>query len=380
MRKVMLYWMMLLLAPLASGIANVAHAGPASEASAPAAAAPAAARADRLPAYQPRFGRTRPIVAVVGENYYTELTDYVVPYGIVAESGAADLVALATKPGPIRMFPAPMNVIPDETTAQFDERVPQGADYVIVPAVHRDSDPALLAWVAGQAKKGATIIGVCDGVWVVARAGLLEGRRATGHWYSMNDLRKKFADTRWVDGKRYVADGKVVTTTGVTATIPVSLALVEALAGHERALQVAERLGRAAWSSEIATDRFSLGLPAMATIATNYVSFWSHEDFGIPIAPGVDEIALVLEADAYSTTFRSTAYTVAASREPVRTRRGLTIVPDRVAGVDAPTRMLSAPVTRYPLHALDASLNAISSEFGKRTAAWVALQMQYPGY
>nr|WP_236872830.1 DJ-1/PfpI family protein [Burkholderia sp. NRF60-BP8] len=375
MRKVMLYWMMLLLASFASGIANIAHAGPASEA-----LAPAAARADRLPAYQPRFGRTRPIVAVVGENDYTELTDYVVPYGIVAESGAADLVALATKPGPIRMFPAPMNVIPDETTARFDERVPQGADYVIVPAVHRDSDPALLAWVAEQAKKGATIIGVCDGVWVLARAGLLEGRRATGHWYSMSDLRKKFADTRWVDGKRYVADGKVVTTTGVTATIPVSLALVEALAGHERALQVAERLGRPAWSSEIASDRFKLGLSAMATIATNYVSFWSHEDFGIPIEPGVDEIALVLEADAYSTTFRSTAYTVAANREPVRTRRGLTIVPDRVAGVDAPARMLSVPIARYPLHALDASLNAISSEFGKRTAAWVALQMQYPGY
>ncbi|MGS1028599.1 DJ-1/PfpI family protein [Burkholderia glumae] len=377
MRKVMVYWMLLLFAQVVPGAAGAAQAGPASGT---AAAAPAAERADRLPAYTPRFGRTRPVVAVVGENYYTELTDYVVPYGIVAESGAADLVALATKPGPIRMFPAPMNLIPDETTAQFDQRVPEGADYVIVPAVHRDSDPALIAWVAGQAKKGATVIGVCDGVWVVARAGLLDGRRATGHWYSMDDLRKKFTDTRWVDGKRYVSDGKVVTTTGVTATIPVSLALVEAIAGRARALQVGERLGRPAWSSEIASERFSLGLPAMATIAGNYVRFWAHEDYGIPIAPGVDEIALVLEADAYSTTFRSTAYTVAANREPLRTRRGLTIVPDRVAGVDAPARMLPAPVTQHPLHALDASLEAIATEFGKRTAAWVALQMQYPGY
>ncbi len=379
MQRIVMVWLML-LASISLDVASVAHAGQGNETpvSAPAAVAPATA--DRLPAYQPRFGRTRPVIAVVGENDYTELTDYVVPYGILAESGAADLAALATKAGPLRMFPAPMNVVPDETTAQFDRRVPEGADYVIVPAVHRDSDPTLVAWVAEQAKKGATIIGVCDGVWVVARAGLLQGRRATGHWYSMSDLRKKFPGTQWVDGKRYVADGKVVTTTGVTATIPVSLALVEAIAGRDRALQVAGKLGRPAWSSEIASDRFSLGLPTMATIATNYVAFWSHVDFGIPVAPGVDEIALVLQADAYSTTFRSTAYTVAANREPVRTRRGLTIVPERVAGVDAPSRMLPAPVAQFPLHVLDVSLNAIGSEFGKRTAAWVALQMQYPGY
>ncbi|WP_347469513.1 DJ-1/PfpI family protein [Burkholderia stagnalis] len=379
MQRIVMVWMML-LASLSLGAASVAHAGQHSDAPISASAAVVPATADRLPAYQPRFGRTRPVIAVVGENEYTELTDYVVPYGILAESGAADLSALATKAGPLRMFPAPMNVVPDETTAQFDRRVPEGADYVIVPAVHRDSDPTLIAWVAGQAKKGATIIGVCDGVWVVARAGLLQGRRATGHWYSMSDLRKKFPGTQWMDGKRYVADGKVVTTTGVTATIPVSLALVDAIAGRDRALQVAGKLGRPAWSSEIASDRFSLGLPTMTTIATNYVAFWAHVDFGIPVVPGVDEIALVLQADAYSTTFRSTAYTVAANREPVRTRRGLTIVPERVAGVDAPNRMLPAPVAAFPLHALDTSLEGIASEFGKRTAAWVALQMQYPGY
>ncbi|MBN3723227.1 DJ-1/PfpI family protein [Burkholderia sp. Ac-20379] len=381
MQTKVMAWLMTLMVALMGGagaLAQTAATDGDSGLSFPARITPS--EADRLPAYQPRFGRARPVVAVVGENYYTELTDYVVPYGILKESAAADVVSLATKPGPIRMFPAPMNVLPDETTAQFDARLPDGADYVIVPAVHRDEDPTLIAWVAAQARKGATIIGVCDGVWVVARAGLLEDRRATGHWYSMGDLRKKFPNTRWVDDKRYVADGKVVTTTGVTATIPASLALVEAIAGHEQARKVAERLGRPAWSSEIAGGSFRLGFPAMMTIATNYVKFWSHEDVGIPIAPGVDEIALVLEADVYSTTFRSTAYTVAQNREPLRTRRGLTIVPDRVAGVDAPTRMLAAPDTRRPLLALDQALNAVSGSFGPRTAAWVALQMQYPGY
>jgi putative intracellular protease/amidase len=375
MRRIVMFWLVLLLSCAPFGAANLAHASSGNNTPGSAAAQP-----DRLPPYQARFGRTRPVVVVVAENYYTELTDYVIPYGILTASGAADVIPLATQPGPVRMFPAPMNVIPQETTAQFDQRVPEGADYVIVPAVHRDSDPTLVSWVAQQAKKGATIVGVCDGVWVVARAGLLDGRRATGHWYSMDDLRKKFPRTHWVEGKRYISDGKVVTTTGVTATIPASLALVEAIAGHDRAARLAESLGRPSWSSEIPSAEFHLGLPSMMTIAGNYVSFWSHEDFGIPIAPGVDEIALVLQADVYSATFRSTAYTVAASRDPVRTKRGLMIVPDRVAGVDAPSRMLPPPDATQPLHSLDESLKGVANDFGKRTAAWVALQMQYPGY
>ncbi|WMY10919.1 DJ-1/PfpI family protein [Paraburkholderia phenoliruptrix] len=370
MRRIALFWLVLLLGVIPFGVVTLASASSAKMTN---------AEPDRLPPYQPRFGRTRPVVAIVGENYYTELTDYVVPYGILMASGAADVIPLSTKPGPIRMFPAPMNVEPKETTAQFDHRVPEGADYVIVPAVHRDRDPTLVSWVAEQAKKGATIVGVCDGVWVVARAGLLDGRRATGHWYSMGDLRTNFPRTNWVEGKRYVSAGKVVTTTGVTATIPVSFALVEAIAGRDRANELAESLGRQSWSSEIPSAKFHLGWSSMMTIAGNYLSFWSHEDFGIPVTPGVDEIALVLQADVYSTTFRSTAYTVAQSLDPIQTKRGLMIVPDRVARIDAPSRMLPPPDSTQPLRALDESLKAIADEFGKRTAAWVALQMQYPG-
>lgn len=344
------------------------------------AAQPAEADQDRLPAYQPRFGRTRPVVAVVAENYYTELSDYVVPYGILSASNAADVHALATQPGAVRMFPARLMIAPQATTGDFDKRFPEGADYVIVPAVHKDDDPALIAWVAAQARKGATVVGVCDGVWVLARAGLLEGRNATGHWYSFDKLRKSYPKTQWLRNKRYVADGKVVTTTGVTATIPVSFALVEAIAGREQALVLAKSLGIERWSAAHPSERFRLGLPSMLTIAGNYISFWSHEDVGIPVAAGVDEIALVLEADAYAATFRSTVYTVSKSREPIVTRRGLTVVPDRVTNIDAPRRMLAAPRTEHPLRALDEALGRIASDFGERTAAWVRLQMEYPGH
>jgi putative intracellular protease/amidase len=335
---------------------------------------------DHLPAYVPRFGRTRPLVVIVGENYYTELTDYVVPYGILMASGAAEVMALATQSGPIRMFPAPVNVQPQATTAAFDVSHPEGADYVIVPAVHRDTDPTLIAWVKSQAQKGATVVGVCDGVWVVARAGLLDGRKATGHWYSRSDLRTKFPQTDWVSNRRYVSDGKVVTTTGVTATIPTSLALVEAIVGHERAKALALSLGGDGmnWSSAHQSERFNLDWSHRFTIASNFLAFWSHEEVGIAIEPGVDEIALALQAEVYSATYKSTAYTVFDQAGPLKTKRGLMIEPNRTRS-NAPSRMLTPVDATRPLRALDDTLKEIGADYGPRTRAWVSLQMEYRG-
>jgi putative intracellular protease/amidase len=331
-----------------------------------------------IPTYVPRFGRSRPIVAVVGENTFTELTDYVIPYGVLHESGVADVIALATKTGPIQMFPA-LKIQPQSTVNEFDTRFPEGADYVIVPAVHRTEDAALLSWVTSQAAKGATIVGVCDGVWVVANAGLLKGRKAVGHWYSFGDLEKKFPETTWLRNRRYVADGKIITTTGVTASIPVSLALVEAIGGFERAVSVANTMGVANWSSAHRSDDFKLRMPHMYAAATNWLSFWSHQEIGIPIANGVDEVALALVADAYSRTYRSNAISYSTLAGLVRTRGGLLVVPDRLSGDPKTSNRTLKPFgDTKPVAALDAALKDISDTYGHATSAFVALQMEYP--
>jgi transcriptional regulator GlxA family with amidase domain len=52
----------------------------------------------------------------------------------------------------------------------------------------RDDDPAVVEWLGSQADKDALIIGVCAGAKVVAAAGLLDGKRATTHWYYLDEL------------------------------------------------------------------------------------------------------------------------------------------------------------------------------------------------
>jgi hypothetical protein len=96
---------------------------------------------DAMPAALKPVKRERPLVAMVGINDATETTDYLVPVGILRRSGVADVAMLATSPGPVRLFPA-LHVEPDATTAAFDAAHPERADYVIVPAMSRDDDPA----------------------------------------------------------------------------------------------------------------------------------------------------------------------------------------------------------------------------------------------
>ena len=87
--------------------------------------------------------RERPLIAIIGINDATETTDYLMPYGVLRRADVADVVALATEPGPVTLYPA-LRVEPHATVADFDARHPEGADYVIVPAMSRDDDPAAL--------------------------------------------------------------------------------------------------------------------------------------------------------------------------------------------------------------------------------------------
>src|SRR5262245_27494980 len=87
--------------------------------------------------------RARPVIAVVAANAGTETTDYLVPFSVLARSGVGDVAALSAEPGPVTLMPA-LAVRTRETIAQFDGRVPDGADYVIVPALHDPATPAVV--------------------------------------------------------------------------------------------------------------------------------------------------------------------------------------------------------------------------------------------
>ena len=320
--------------------------------------------------------RKRPVIAIVGINDMTETTDYLMPYGILARADVADVQTLSTQPGPVTLFPA-LKVQPHATIAEFDAAHPDGADYVIVPAMSRKDDAAALQWIRTQAGKGAIVVGVCVGAMVVASTGLLDGRLATTHWYSVRDLQKHSA-IRYVADRRLVVDRGVATTTGITASMPMALTLVEAIAGRARAEAVAREIGLAHWDARHRSEAFRFTRPFALTAIANTLAFWNREQLGIALAPGVDEVSLALVTDAWSRTYRSRALTFAATAEPQISRGGLRILPDKVAA-EWPTRLTPpAAIDLPPARALEQTLHAIDARYGTRTADFVAMQLEYP--
>ena len=320
--------------------------------------------------------RQRPLIAIVGINDSTETTDYLMPYGILRRADVADVMTLATKPGPVTLFPV-LTVQPDATIADFDAQHPDGADYVIVPAMSRDDDPAVLQWIKDQSAKGGIIIGVCVGAKVVASTGLLDGRRATTHWYSLKELRDKHPAVHYVADRRLVVDRGVATTTGITASMPMSLTLIEAIAGRDKAEAVARDLGLTQWDTRHDSGAFQFTRPFALTAIRNVLTL-NKENLGIDLAPGVDEVSLALVADAWSRTYRSRAVTFAGTAGALQTRHGAHILPEQTATNWPAERLLPAVGDQPPAKALDQVLGAIEARYGMSTADFVAMQLEYP--
>jgi putative intracellular protease/amidase len=321
--------------------------------------------------------RQRPVIAIIGINDATETTDYLMPYGILRRADVADVVTLATGPGPVTLYPA-LRVEPQATVAAFDAQHPEGADYVVVPAMSRDDDPTVMQWLKSQAAKGAIVIGVCAGAKVVAKAGLLDGKRATTHWYSLDELRNEHPTIRYIADRRLVVDRGVATTTGISASMPMALTLIEAIAGPEKAEAVGRDIGLAHWDARHQSDAFKFTRPFALTAIRNGLAFWQREQLGMELTPGVDEVSLALVTDAWSRTYRSRAITFARNDGPLASRNGVRILPDLVATGWPAERLLPTIGGEQPATALDEALRAIETRYGRGTADFVAMQLEYP--
>lgn len=111
------------------------------------------------------------------------------------------------------------------------------------PGAERAAEnPALLDWVRARAARARRVASVCTGAFVLAAAGLLNGRRAVTHWKDCATLARRYPSVRVEPDPIFVCDGPIWTSAGVTAGIDLALALVEEDLGRSMALAVARQL------------------------------------------------------------------------------------------------------------------------------------------
>jgi transcriptional regulator GlxA family with amidase domain len=118
------------------------------------------------------------------------------------------------------------------------------ADLLLVPGGEgtRPQPADLVEWLRENAPKSARVASVCTGAFLLAAAGLLDGRRATTHWAHCASLAAKYPAVRVDPDPIFIKDGDLATSAGVTAGIDLALALVEDDLGRDAALAIARAM------------------------------------------------------------------------------------------------------------------------------------------
>jgi transcriptional regulator GlxA family with amidase domain/YHS domain-containing protein len=166
------------------------------------------------------------------------LIDFIGPwevFGSVMIHGRMDFFQLYTVAETTKPVSASggMKIIPDHTL----ETAP--APKVIVIPAQKDPSPAVLDWIRRSAKTADVTMSVCTGAYVLAQTGLLNGRSATTHHASYVDFATKFPNIHVQRGVRFVEDGNLASSGGLSSGIDLAFRVVERYFGRDAATQTA---------------------------------------------------------------------------------------------------------------------------------------------
>jgi transcriptional regulator GlxA family with amidase domain len=115
---------------------------------------------------------------------------------------------------------------------------------IIAGGVHTGEmdKPQVIEWIFQQSQNAALVASVCTGAFLLAKANVLKEHRVTTHWEDIADLKSQFPHLTVVENARWVDEGKVITSAGISAGIDMSLHLVSRLRSHDLAEKTAKQM------------------------------------------------------------------------------------------------------------------------------------------
>jgi transcriptional regulator GlxA family with amidase domain len=149
------------------------------------------------------------------------------------------VVTVARQPDMLRAR-AGLSVLPEA-----DFRTMLQLDVLLIPGGVVDEElarPEVIDWIAATHRHTEITASICNGAILLAATGLLDGLPATTHWADMAELRERFPAVQVQQDRRWVDNGRIVTSGGISAGIDMSLHLVARLAGMELARRTALRM------------------------------------------------------------------------------------------------------------------------------------------
>ncbi len=120
-------------------------------------------------------------------------------------------------------------------------------DIVIVPGGYgaeeiEINNEIVIQWIKKQSNKVELITSVCTGAFLLAKAGLIDGKRATTHWMDIDRLEREFPDVKVESNCKFIDEGSIITSGGISAGINMSFHIIKRLLGEDVARTTAKRM------------------------------------------------------------------------------------------------------------------------------------------
>jgi transcriptional regulator GlxA family with amidase domain len=313
---------------------------------------------------RPVHDPSKPTAVVLADNLLTEVSDLLAPYEVLAASGQYNVYVVAPErrlsplgPVPVQQCCAFTDLVPHYSFAEYDQLVGVSPALIVVPYIPGTDGPdaAVLSWLRERPGDQTIVLSICGGAQMVADSGILAGHTATSHHTTLQQVVKSHPEVNWVQGVRYVDDGRFISSAGVTSGVDATLHTLDRFFGREVALETARRVGYPhtrflddrAWT--LPSDNDTAALP-------NLFRF-SRAKLGLFLYDGVDEIALSSVTDTYPRALNTDVLTIGAERQIVRTKHGLDLVPryglastptvERLLIPGQPEATVAAPAERW---------------------------------
>ncbi len=165
------------------------------------------------------------------------------------------IITLGEKIGPVASFQGPAALV-EQGLADAP-----AVDVLLLPGGNGTralvKSPLFLGHYTAAAERARVVATVCTGSGVLARTGLLDGRRATSNKLSFHFARAMGRNVQWLGRARWVRDGKFYTSSGVSAGMDMALAIIQDLLGREAALEAAKQ-AEYTWNEDPADDPFAV--------------------------------------------------------------------------------------------------------------------------
>jgi transcriptional regulator GlxA family with amidase domain len=357
----------------------------------------------------PSHDETRLTAVIVAGATGAESLDVLAPYEVLAASGRFNVYTLAPERTPLPLFPGSaeltgVDFLPHHSFDDYAEEVGTPPDLVVlpyIPSARNEANTPVLGWLREHVTAETTLLTICGGSWVAADAGLLEGRTATTHRNLFTILDRQHPEVRWVQGERWVEDGNVISSAGITAAVDATLHTIERLVGREVAEDTATELG---YPHLALLDDPSNTVPLASTSSRTINALFRPDrtKLGVALYDGVGELEVASIVDLYPRTLASTIHPIGATPDVITTRHGLHLTPrhhlddaphvDRLLIPGTPpsdaSRHLDDPAGGLPVgerihadtdtFAFDAALADIARHDSRAAARLVATGIEYP--